>query len=170
MPAFSSRSISEPALAALPAAARRRAALGLAAGAAILALAGCASTKSIPQPTAKHLEYAQRNGQVTSLETLMHGRSLYVTRCSACHRLHKPREYFSGRWPKLVADMVKNAEINDAQRRDITEYLVAVAAVEQDSIAALSRPIPRAPAASAPAQPVPGQPAPAPSQPAAPAP
>lgn len=109
------------------------------AGAALLA--ACAGT-NVPQPTAKSLEFAQRNGQNTTLASLKHGRTLYVGRCSACHSLHQPREYAAGNWPRLVEGMAVNAQINVDQERDITAYLVALAAELRDSAQAppLTRP------------------------------
>lgn len=95
------------------------------------ALSGCAGSRAIPDPTAKHLEYAERGGYPSTLPALKNGRKLYVNRCSGCHNLHKPTAFNSKEWPQIVLDMQNNAEINEDQVRDITRYLVAVAAAHE---------------------------------------
>lgn len=118
-------------------------------------LVSCAGSRSVPDPTAKHLEYAEKHGFPSTLVSLKHGRRLYVNRCSGCHNLHKPMEIPAAEWPTVVMDMASNAEIKEDQIRDITRYLVAVASAAQDSTA--PRPMgsrdssdPEAPGADAP--------------------
>lgn len=132
MPASSSPSISTRSRSAAPWAA------------ALLVLAGCAGNSRIPQPTAKHVELAGRNGQVTTLETLKVGRSLYIGRCGACHALKEPGSIEPADWPEMVQRMAENAKLNEDQERAITQYLVGVSAALHDS-------------ASAPADPAPGR-------------
>lgn len=108
-------------------------ALALSLAAALLV--SCAGSRSVPDPTAKHLEYAEKQGFPATLVSLKHGRRLYVNRCSGCHNLHKPMEIPASEWPTLVMDMASNAEIKEDQIRDITRYLVAVASAAQDSTA-----------------------------------
>jgi hypothetical protein len=92
-------------------------------------LSACAGgSRSIPDPTAKHLEYAEKSGYPSTLPSLKNGRRLYVNRCSDCHTLHAPTAYTAAQWPTIVLDMASNAEINEDQIRDITRYLVAVSA------------------------------------------
>lgn len=104
----------------------------LAAAASALLLAACAGgARSIPDPTAKHLEFAERRGYPSTLPSLKNGRRLYVNRCSSCHTLHAPSAFTPTQWPTFVLDMANNAEINEAQILDITRYLVAVSAATQ---------------------------------------
>lgn len=116
MPASSSPSTSTNRRAAAPGAA------------ALLFLAGCAGTSRIPHPTAKHVELAERNGQVTTLAALKVGRSLYISRCAACHALKEPGFLDPGDWPGMVERMSENAKLNPDQQRAITQYLVGVSA------------------------------------------
>ena len=97
-------------------------------------LSACAGSRAIPEPNAKHLEFAERNGYATTLVSLKNGRRLYVNRCSSCHTLHNPSAFSAKEWPTLVQDMATNAEINEDQVRDITRYVVAVAAAAQDTL------------------------------------
>jgi len=112
-------------------------------------LSGCAGTSAIPVPTPKLVEYADRNGQATSLATLTLGRKLYIRRCSACHNLKRPETLLAADWPEMVGRMVTNAEINPDQQRAITQYLVAAAAAAQDTANAAAAPAPN-PAPNAP--------------------
>ena len=124
-----------------PALAAILASLGLAA----LALSGCAGSGSIPAPTAKHVEYAGRNGQVTTLASLNMGRKLYIGRCSACHGLKDPAALAPAEWPDMVARMAENAKINEDQKRLVTQYLVSISAAARDTAATASQPPAAAP-------------------------
>lgn len=95
-------------------------------------LIGCAG-RSIPEPTAKHVEFAEKGGYPSTLPSLRNGRKLYVNRCSGCHTLHGPAQFSSRDWPQIVLDMQSNAEINEDQARDVTRYLVALAAAHEAS-------------------------------------
>jgi mono/diheme cytochrome c family protein len=101
--------------------------------AAFLLLAGCAGSSKVPQPTAKHVELAGRNGEVTTLAALKVGRSLYIGRCGGCHSLKEPGYLSPGEWPEMVGRMAENAKLNPDQQRAITQYLVGVSAALSDS-------------------------------------
>ena len=96
-------------------------------------ISGCAGTAAVPVPTSKHVEYAGRNGQATSLATMNLGRKLYIRRCSACHNLKRPESLAAADWPEMVERMSANAELKPDQKRAITQYLVGVAAAAQDT-------------------------------------
>jgi mono/diheme cytochrome c family protein len=119
--------------------------------AALLFMAGCAGTSKVPAPTAKHVELAGRNGQVTTLGTLKVGRSLYIGRCGACHSLKEPGYLTPAEWPEMVGRMAENAKVNEDQQRAITQYLVAVSAAVHEGDAA-PPPDPAAGTPPAPAQ------------------
>jgi hypothetical protein len=128
-----------------PSTSRPSAAFG---AAALILLAGCAGSGAIPAPTAKNVELAGRNGQVTTLQTLKVGRSLYIGRCGACHSLKEPGYLVPADWPEMVERMADNAKINGDQQRAITQYLVSVSAAVHDSAAApASAAVPADPAA-----------------------
>lgn len=100
-----------------------------------LLIAGCAGSGSIPAPTAKNVEYAGRNGQVTTLAALKVGRSLYIGRCSSCHSLKAPAALTPADWPEMVQRMADNAKLTEDQERAITQYLVSVSGLAHDSTA-----------------------------------
>jgi hypothetical protein len=99
-------------------------------------VSGCAGTKAVPVPTVKHVQYASSNGYATTLPALNQGRKLYITRCSSCHNLKAPASLSAAEWPDMVERMATNAELNDVQKRAITQYLVAIAAAAQDTSSA----------------------------------
>lgn len=101
----------------------------------IFSLMGCAGTGAIPIPTEKHVDFAARNGQATSLEALTLGRQLYLQRCSECHHLKRPAFLPHHEWPEMVRKMAKEAKINPDQQLVITQYLVAASAAIEDSLA-----------------------------------
>ncbi|HLP41884.1 MAG TPA: hypothetical protein VK465_10285 [Fibrobacteria bacterium] len=112
-----------------------RALPALAAATALLAgLAGCAGSRAIPEPTDIHLERAEALGFPSpTLESLRQGRKLYISRCSNCHTLYAPAEYTPESWPAIVEDMRDNAEIGEAEMRDIIRYVTAVSAAARDT-------------------------------------
>jgi cytochrome c5 len=98
-------------------------------------LSGCAGSGAVPAPTAKNVEYAGRNGQVTTLATLKVGRKLYIGRCSACHNLKNPKSLAPAEWPEMVERMASNAKLTPDQQRAVTQYLVSVSAAAHDTTA-----------------------------------
>ncbi|MDQ3002423.1 MAG: diheme cytochrome c [Fibrobacterota bacterium] len=107
--------------------------LSLACACLALILSGCAGGGGMPHPTAKNVEYAGRNGQVTTVSTLKVGRKLYISRCAECHRLTDPKKLTPADWPEMVERMAENAKINPDQQRAITQYLVSVSAAAHDT-------------------------------------
>lgn len=90
---------------------------------AAVAVAGCAA--QLPPPGAEDAARAQLRWPGTTVEQLAHGRALYVEHCSGCHRVYRPGEYPSDRWPKLVGEMAERAKLNPAQADEVVRYLVA---------------------------------------------
>ncbi len=112
---------------------------------AAVGMIACTSTRPIldpaPPPTAKHVEYAEKAGYPsTSLRALVQGRRLYLDKCSGCHGLYPATAYKAGKWPRIVRDMQASAGIDENHVRDITRYLVAIAASQEDSAAGTRTP------------------------------
>jgi len=92
----------------------------------LAALVGCIGP--MPRPTeADVLRAASRRPQTTLVE-LERGRSLYVERCSGCHRPYEPDTFAAGSWPGRVGDMAKRANLGTESRKLIVLYLVTLAA------------------------------------------
>lgn len=91
-------------------------------------LAACTSSP-YPQPTAADVERGRAPFPDLSLSELEHGRTLYVSRCGACHVLKRPSEIPAQRWPSEVSEMrSKNGvKLSDAEAQAIVRYLVVAA-------------------------------------------
>jgi mono/diheme cytochrome c family protein len=93
---------------------------------AALAAASCAAL----QPVAPVLNQADADrltarGQPVSLGELQEGRSLFVARCAACHRLPPPDAYGPERWPTFVDEMAARAQLTPPQATTVLRYLLA---------------------------------------------
>ena len=69
-----------------------------------LALAGCAGQPQTPTSE---------------------GRSLYLAKCTSCHRIYEPAELSPEKWTATVAKMeaLKKVRLNEEQRALILQYL-----------------------------------------------
>lgn len=57
------------------------------------------------------------------LEQLKEGRALYVNKCSSCHSLYLPEKYKKTQWRKWVDKMAPKAQISNAEKEKIYQYL-----------------------------------------------
>lgn len=88
----------------------------------VLAGAGCASI-DVPRAT---LVDSQRTG--VALTDLEHGRTLYLSKCTACHAAVGPRTVPAIAWPDQVAEMAERAGLSGPEHQLIVTYLTTVAA------------------------------------------
>ncbi|MDE3056559.1 MAG: hypothetical protein KGJ59_01195 [Bacteroidota bacterium] len=93
--------------------------------AVIASIASCSG--SIPEPTPSQSVWASDKWPGTTYETLVHGRELYIAKCSGCHSLHAPSEYSERRWSAIVDTMKFKAKLNDSEAVLITKYLASAA-------------------------------------------
>lgn len=49
--------------------------------------------------------------------------TLYQTRCTACHALHRPDEFSANQWPSILHTMAKNAALQPPEIELLTQYL-----------------------------------------------
>lgn len=92
---------------------------------AALALAACAT---LPHATVQDVQLAQDRWPGTTVEQLEAGRQVYAQRCSGCHNLHLPSEKSPEEWPKLLADMEKDAHVKPEEHSLIERYLTTMSA------------------------------------------
>lgn len=88
----------------------------LVAGLALVIAVGCASKQQVTE-TPK-----QQISQVVGVP-LSEGQILYESKCGNCHELHSPSKFKAEEWRPILLDMQKKANITDAQREQIFEYL-----------------------------------------------
>lgn len=54
------------------------------------------------------------------------GKTLYMSKCSGCHRLHERLEYSVAEWDSILIPMQRKSKINDKQKKQIRLYLTEV--------------------------------------------
>ena len=59
-------------------------------------------------------------------DDLSKGKSIYLTKCSKCHRLYDPKSYENEAWTGWMVKMKKKARLNDDQYERILKYLESV--------------------------------------------
>lgn len=94
---------------------RAAVAIGLAA-----ALTGCAVVVRQPTPAD-----AERAG--LPLTDLVEGRSLFVARCSSCHRLPDPGSRNAAEWAKVLPEMMGDAKLSPAEAAQVLAFVTALA-------------------------------------------
>ena len=96
----------------------------LAAAGAAGGLSGCAAGKA-SIPTAEELSAAGALSKGADPAALRRGRAVFVTECTACHRLFLPGEYSPERWRGIVKRMANRASLGEDQAADLLLYLSA---------------------------------------------
>lgn len=94
---------------------------GIAGGATV---AGCAGGKTAV-PTPEQLLAAGALPGGADLQALRRGRTLFVTECAACHRLHPPGAYSPEEWRPIARRMAERASLDERQAEDLERYLTA---------------------------------------------
>ena len=84
--------------------------------------AGCA-TAMVPHATAFH---AERAG--IALQTLEHGRGLFVARCGNCHLTPDPGSRNAQQWAVLLPDMLEDSHLNPEEATEVLAFLQALSA------------------------------------------
>ncbi|HET8963775.1 MAG TPA: hypothetical protein VFM99_07755 [Chitinophagales bacterium] len=59
-----------------------------------------------------------------SLDSLITGRNLYISKCASCHSLYLPTQYTLHEWEINVNEMEEKAKLNSTQKELIFNYLV----------------------------------------------
>src|SRR5262245_2025345 len=97
-------------------------------GLAIAAIAVVAACRPAALPvTAQHAQWAQSQWPATTQGDLERGRSLFMAKCSGCHRPPAPSEHAPGDWPGEVAEMQERAHLSSDEVMLIERYIVTVA-------------------------------------------
>src|SRR4051794_679794 len=92
-------------------------ALAVLSGAAVFA--GCATAPVAPPVTAA----MARPG--ADVATLNHGREIFTTRCTSCHRADPPSSHSVAQWDRIVAEMAARSKLQAAERAALLAYLHA---------------------------------------------
>lgn len=90
----------------------------------ITMLASCAAP--IPRPTDADVLRAATQRPETTLAELERGRSLYMSRCSGCHRPYPPGWLVPAGWPAQVDEMAERAKLGTDHRELILLFLTTL--------------------------------------------
>ena len=86
---------------------------------------GCATVSNL-KPTESDLAVIQQKIPGVSLEEVKQGFRLYKFNCSGCHYLHKPNDYTTSGWEKVLPEMLGRAKItSEKEQQLIRNYLFA---------------------------------------------
>jgi cytochrome c5 len=55
---------------------------------------------------------------------LAEGKNLYENNCAKCHKLYNPKDFTIPEWTPILMSMQKNADISDAERDKIYNYII----------------------------------------------
>lgn len=90
-------------------------------GMVIVAQVLMSCTSSLPTPGKDDLK--QDRFDTLSLDELLDGRTLYITKCSGCHSLYLPKQYSSQTWDTILTVMNPKAKITNEEASRIRMYL-----------------------------------------------
>jgi mono/diheme cytochrome c family protein len=90
-----------------------------------LALAGglAACTPQAPRPTGEQITRAQASWPGVTSADVQHGRTLFLSHCSACHAAPNPASRAPDAWAAQVGKMAGRAHLSADDQRLITAYL-----------------------------------------------
>lgn len=60
------------------------------------------------------------------IEDLDLGKKLYATNCSRCHEMKDPSRYTIDEWNKILPEMFKRANVEDATKEKISKFIYTV--------------------------------------------
>ena len=93
-------------------------------GLALASATGCAR-RSPPHATAVDAE----RGNV-ELAELAQGRKLLLGNCAGCHKVPLPGDQTPAKWPAVLDDMAKRANLDANEEHLIVQYLITMATAE----------------------------------------
>lgn len=85
-------------------------------------LAGCAT--GLPNPTAAPPPLPPGGGApLLSDEQVTAARTLYVAKCSSCHKFYPPANYSEAEWNTWMRKMSRKAKLKPADEETVRDYL-----------------------------------------------
>jgi len=91
----------------------------------VLCMAACTATQHL-RPVDADLAAAQQRIPGITMNDLQNGYKIYVMNCSACHRLHDPKEFTADKWKTILLEMFSKAKITDEKQKQlVTNFLIS---------------------------------------------
>ncbi|MEI8256286.1 MAG: hypothetical protein WCJ30_11500 [Deltaproteobacteria bacterium] len=91
---------------------------------ACLALSASACVSAIPVPDTTDGVWSQSRWPESTVASLSRGRALYVNKCSGCHSLYVPSTIAASRWPAMIEEMTRRANLHPDERDLILRYVI----------------------------------------------
>jgi len=107
--------------------------------ASVLTLGVACTTVQIPQATEIDVKRAALRRPRTTLADLERGRTLYLSRCTSCHRPIEPMGFRAQEWPGYVAEMQERARLGQDEAELVVLYLVTMAAQRSEQASEAGR-------------------------------
>jgi mono/diheme cytochrome c family protein len=106
------------------------AAIGLGLAAGLFGAAGCGGWETAAAPVMNQADAVRLSarGQPTTVAELAEGRTLFVARCAACHRLPRPDAVPVDKWPSFIDEMAARSKLAPPQAVAVLRYLLAASA------------------------------------------
>ncbi len=82
----------------------------------LLIISGCSTVLFLPDENDAKL-------MNTSVQELLNGRELYISKCGGCHNLYLPNQYDANRWNEILAEMKVRSKLTDEEQKKIFIYL-----------------------------------------------
>lgn len=89
----------------------------------MLSLVACATNSAVPQVADPDVARARLVDPEATRDSLVHGRSLYLSHCTGCHAPFSPTELSLSEWEHELADMRERAGVDPEEERLILAYL-----------------------------------------------
>lgn len=83
-------------------------------------LVSCATKQVTTSPETKTVILTQ-----SVSPEIVEGKSLYENNCAQCHKLYDTKSFSPEEWQPILLSMQKKANLNDAQRIKIYNYITA---------------------------------------------
>jgi mono/diheme cytochrome c family protein len=93
----------------------------------IALIGGCESTSSTAPAISPAIVDAAAKRHVGAAQ-LAQGRTLYTTRCIACHTVPTIAEHSADQWPRILDEMAKRSGLSVAERDAVLAYVLAARA------------------------------------------
>lgn len=101
------------------------------AGMALVFLVYCKSSKTATSekvaytPSEKQMEIAQKRWSNTIADELKEGQTIYVTKCTECHKANKIERFSEKKWLHEIDDMSPKAKLTAEEKLKLTKYILS---------------------------------------------
>ena len=90
-----------------------------------ISIYSCTASRQLQPSISDMAKAAEKVPGITYTE-MQEGYKLYLSKCSACHRLHDPAEFTSQKWEPILIKMYVKAKISqEKQKLLIHNYVIA---------------------------------------------